>query len=296
MFYLKYVILEFAKNMPEERERKPWIAWEKVLQESGIEVRFSRDAAEFGEKHAEGKNHEGGTLWITDESMRARAYVNEGRAVLGLLTEENGGRGFDGVPFLASDLPETEPEYLDRVYRRQAGIPWDVLETERCILRETAHGDADAFYEIYGEPSITEYMEGLPKDREAFHAWLEDYGKHVYGLLGYGIWTVCRKNGTGDPFVIGRAGLSVREGFDEPELGFVIGKTWQGQALALEVCTAILEYAGKLEIPEVISFAEKGNTAAKGLLLKLGFQEAGEAVLDARECVRFSRRREVLQA
>lgn len=222
----------------------------------------------------EGADQDEASLWITDDERLAKECVARGRPTLGVLTEDNAGQGFDGVSHLVSDLTDVESQYLEKVYRRQAGIPWDVLETERCLLRETTVGDADAFYEIYADPSVTEHVEDLPEDRDAFTAWLRDYAKSVYEFLGYGIWTVCLKQKTLDESmaVIGRAGLTVREGYDAPELGFVIGKPWQGQGLAYEICHAILDYAREQGIPEVIALAEPGNEASLKLLQKLGFQ------------------------
>lgn len=40
--------------------------------------------------------------------------------------------------------------------------------------------------------------------------------------------------------VVGRAGVSHREGFPNPELVFLIGVPWQGRGYAAEVCGVIL--------------------------------------------------------
>ena len=301
MYYLRYVVLRMAQERAHKNQNDlgileagasredPWNTWISSLLAEGIHV-ISAEGAGQGEA----------SLWITDDESFAKECVRCGRPVLGVLTEDNAGQGFDGVSYLVSDLVDVEPQYLEKVYRRQAGIPWDVLETERCLLRETTAGDADAFYEIYADPSVTEHVEDLPGDRDAFTAWLQDYAKSVYEFLGYGIWTVCLKqeimgksmakeksddacveseklgdasmSGKKSLAVIGRAGLTVREGFDAPELGFVIGKPWQGQGLAYEICCAILDYAREQGIPEVIAFAEPGNEASLKLLQKLGFQ------------------------
>ena len=305
MFYLKNVFLEltpeglireFGENLAGEEQGLCGRLgeWTARLRENGIQV-LTEGSGEA-------------VLRITDGAERARAKARIGEPVLGVLRDDLT-QDFDGVRYLVSDLAEVEPEYLEKVYRRQAGIPWDVIETERCILRETALRDADAFYRIYDEPSVTDHLEKLPDDPDAFAAWLEDYAKHVYALLEYGVWTICLKR---DPAkedgpldclgkrdaereaesaaegpVIGRAGLGVREGFETPELGFVIGKPWQGQGLALEVCGAILEYAKVLGIPEVIAFAESENTSSVGLLRRLGFEETGEINLDGKHCLAF---------
>ena len=306
--------------------QEPWESWISSLREAGIRVRMKplREAGIQMPTKPEDLNEAGihvltdpeslesrrACLWITDDAKRAEAYARKGMPVMGVLQEKDSeAQSFDAVSFLVSDLTEVEPDYLEKVYRRQVGIPWEIARTKRCVIRESVAEDAKAFYEIYKDPTVTEFMEDLPKDPDAFAAWLEDYTKHVYSLLEYGIWTICLNpdrnekrlldsscESVGDvdrglikdgEQIIGRAGLTVREGYDAPELGFVIGKPWRGQGLALEVCEAVLEYAKELEIPEVIAFAEAGNAASFGLLHKLGFQEMREVLLDGRTCCMF---------
>ena len=373
MYYLQYVVLQMAQERAHKNQKNRSATgdtWISALLETGIRVisdevicrgkatgsevmTAAAMAAGSMEVTVTGADDfmAGGevfraSLWITDDEHLAKECVKCGRPVLGVLTKENAEQSFEGVSYLVSDLPDVEPQYLEKVYRRQAGIPWDILETERCLLRETTVQDADAFYKIYADPSITEFMEDLPKDRDAYTAWLQDYAKNVYEFFGYGIWTICLKqetlrereateravddwasgseravgawasgsekavgawasgseravgawasgseravgdwasgneksegarlSGGEDLTVIGRAGLTVREGYDSPELGFVIGKSWQGQGLAYEVCSAILEYARELGIPEVIAFAKPENKASLRLLQKLGFRK-----------------------
>ena len=137
------------------------------------------------------------------------------------------------------------------------------------MIRESVIEDVDSFYEIYKDPSITEYMEDLYADRDEEAAYLRDYIKRVYGFYGYGMWTVLeRKSGQ----VIGRAGISLREGSDIPELGFVIGVPWQRQGYAYEVCQAILAYGREeLYFTHFQTLVMKGNEKSKKLCEKLGF-------------------------
>ena len=324
MFYLKYVLLEMTREGQEKTNsisaerpawdsREPWKAWISSLEEVGIRVSLMDETqkASPNDGMEEWKDqNEHAVLWITDDAKRAEEYARQGMPVLGVLQEKDlATQIFDGVPFLVSNLTEVEPEYLEKVYRRQVGLPWEIARTKRCVIRESVAEDAKAFYEIYKDPTVTEFMEDLPKDPKAFTAWLEDYAKHVYSLLEYGIWTICLNpdrnekglldsscESVGDvdrglikdgEQIIGRTGLTVREGYDAPELGFVIGGPWRGQGLALEVCEAVLEYAKELEISEVIAFAEAGNAASFGLLHKLGFHEMREVLLDGRACCMF---------
>lgn len=217
------------------------------------------------------------TLWLTDDAEIAAEHLQSMEPVLVLLHKGNQNQDFSEIKYACEDLTDLPAEYFDRVFCRQRQIPWDILTTERCLVRETVPEDVDDFYRIYREPSITKYMENLYPDRQQELAYIRDYIRNVYEFYGFGVWTVCLKEGEQ---VIGRAGLSYREGFEEPELGFVIGVPWQRQGIAREVCRAILRYGfEELELEAVIAFAEPGNTVSDRLLKSLGFQPAGEETL-----------------
>ena len=113
-------------------------------------------------------------------------------------------------------------------------------------------------------------MEGLFDNPEDEKRYQKDYIEKVYGLMGFGIWTVIRK---GDGRIIGRAGFSIRNGFDDIELGFLIGKDYQRQGYAYEVCSAILEY-GKdtLLFDKVQTLVKAENQVSIHLCEKLGFK------------------------
>ena len=97
---------------------------------------------------------------------------------------------------------------------------------------------------------------------------MQEYIRQVYGFYGYGMWTVQLRSGE----VIGRAGLSVREGYELPELGFVIGRDYQGQGYAEEACRAVLAYGRKeLSFEHVQALVEEENLPSRNLLAKLGF-------------------------
>lgn len=213
-----------------------------------------------------------GLLVITDNGESARSLQANGIVVLAFLHEHNRGESFEGVLYAMENPMELDVDYLEKVYRRHHGIPWEILETERCLLRETTVEDVEAFYQIYQEPSITEYMEDLFQDIDEERQYVRDYIDKVYGFYGFGVWTVIEKaNGE----IIGRAGLSYREGFEDAELGFVIGVPWQGQGYAYEVCHAIMEYGRtELELPVMQAFVEVGNDKSVRLCEKLGMRKA----------------------
>ena len=204
--------------------------WES-LKEANIQVVSLKKAL------MEGAIPRQSTLFVTDCPEVAQKLSTADFPVLGILRKENKDASFSGVRYLAEGWESITPSYLERVYRRCRGLPWQILETKRCILRETIEADVDAFYRIYEEPSITAFMENLFADREEEIRYTADYRKNMYEFYGYGIWSVILKE-TGE--VIGRAGLDMRRGFEEPELGFVIGVLWQRQGIAEEVCLSLI--------------------------------------------------------
>ncbi len=210
------------------------------------------------------------TLFVTDKGAILQELKRTGRYVIALLEGENGQEDFSGAPYAVTDLAELSLDSFDKAYRRMAGMPWTVLETERCVIRETTVADVDEFYRIYAEPSITYYMDRLYDNPEEERAYAEEYIRKVYGFYGYGMWSIVRKdNGR----VIGRAGLSWREGFDLPEIGFVIEVPCQRMGYAYEVCSAIVEYGmGELEFGGIQALVEPGNAASMGLCRKLGME------------------------
>lgn len=229
---------------------------------------------------AEADMPERGTLYITDSEECYQALRLKGGYVLPYRHERNSGADFTGAFYVVEKLEEAGYETVDMAYRRLAGLPWEILTTKRCIIRETVTEDVESFYQIYAEPDITRYMEDLYSDREEEIAYITEYQKSVYAFYGYGMWTVLTKDGT----VIGRAGVSWREGFDMPELGFVIGVPWQRQGYAYEVCSAILAYAWEeLGFTKVQALVMEGNEKSAALCRKLGFEREENVTLEGEE-------------
>lgn len=225
-----------------------------------------------------------GVLYLTDDERKARELKAAGEAVLIYLHPGNREQDFSGFLFAVEDPEDLETEYIERAYRRLKGLPWNILRTMRCLIRETVPDDVDAFYQIYSHPSITEYMEGLYPDVEEEKQYVREYMEKVYTFFGFGVWTVVEQAaGT----VIGRAGLSYREGFDEPELGFIIGVPWQRRGYAEEVCRAVLAYGwSALEFQRIQALVEVENAPSLRLCEKLGFCWNARLTLGDREYYR----------
>lgn len=211
-------------------------------------------------------------LILTDSPEVAGICRELDVAVAAVLSD--GAKDFPGISYAVTDAENLGESYLERIWQRCRGIPWKICETKRCLVRESIPEDVESFYRIYRDKCITAYMEDLFPDKDAERAYIREYIEKIYGFYGFGMWTVCLRE-TGE--VIGRAGLSMREGFEEPELGYVIGKNWQRQGIATEVCRAVLAYArNELGLERVRALMHPENEASKRLCCKLGFSFAGE--------------------
>ena len=127
--------------------------------------------------------------------------------------------------------------------------------------------------EIYDDDEIRRFVEPLYKDRRAERQYIRDYIANQYRFHEYGLWAVTLKE-SGE--LIGRAGFSVREGYDIPELGYVIGRKYRNSGYAKEALRAIVTY-GKEELGlyDYMAFTDSRNEASVRLLKSLGFVPEG---------------------
>lgn len=281
---LREVVVIMEKQPPEEEaaafkemllEEKTEVVWYTKEREWELEKILA--VLDIKAESEEEKRAKKGILFLSDNKHICSLAVEAGCSCAACITEKNKGESFEGVRYAVEKLGEIDYRYLERVCRRYAKLPWEIRRTKRCIIREMITEDVPSFYEIYKEPSITMYMEGLFPTKEQEIAYVEDYIKNVYEFFEYGLWTVVEKE-SGQ--IIGRAGISWCGETNEVELGYVIAVPFQRQGYAYEVCSAVLQYAKEeLEIEEVAAYIKKENTASVALCRKMGFTAAGEILL-----------------
>lgn len=171
-----------------------------------------------------------------------------------------------GTRYAVESLAELDIEYLERVRRRYNHIPWDIGETDRCLIRELSLSDLPALYELYDKPGMTDYVEPL-YDYETELEYQKAYIENMYGFYEYGMWLVFSKE-TGK--LIGRAGL------EHDELGYMIAPELQNLGYATEVCRFIIDYAREnTDFEELYCRIDERNEASVRLAKKLGFTNSG---------------------
>ena len=167
-----------------------------------------------------------------------------------------------GTRYAVESLAELDIEYLDRVRRRYNHIPWDIGETDRCLIRELSLSDLPALYELYDKPGMTDFVEPL-YDYETELEYQKAYIENMYGFYEYGMWLVFSKE-TGE--LIGRAGL------EHNEMGYMIAPELWNWGYATEVCRFIIDYAREnTDFEELYCRIDERNEASVRLAHKLGF-------------------------
>lgn len=172
------------------------------------------------------------------------------------------------VLFEAEDLNE---DYLRSVFFRKIGKPLEIFRTERLIIREMCLDDMPAYIKLYDSLKSCDFVEKLyPYDEEV--EFVKNYIQNMYTFFGYGLWLVFKKDSNE---LIGRAGIENREidGETKQEIGYLIGKAYQGKGYAYEACQGILDYARTvLNFDELFACVHKENFPSIALAEKLGFR------------------------
>ena len=209
-----------------------------------------------------------------------------GIATLAYMNPEFPNQTYSGVDMIVEGFEEVDADFLEKVYQRYHHIPWTILETDRCVVKELCLDDLDGLFELYADDGMDEFTEGLyPYEEEK--TYQEAYINNMYRFFGYGMWLVFLKD-TGE--LIGRAGLEHREiyGETELELGYLIGKKYQGRGYATEVCEAILAYAKEnTDFLHINCVVQKGNEASIHMAQKLGFEYREDYDIDGKVMHRF---------
>lgn len=234
-----------------------------------------------GEKEIFGEE----TLFLADTKELYAFLKEKGLYVTGYLHSGNEKEKFPGAPCLVMEPQYTDRDSWEKIHERLAGIPWTILTTERCIVREMTEEDLDGLYRMYEDPDARRFLEPLSEDREEERKILRAYISKVYGFYGFGTWSVLEKE-TGR--LIGRAGLSPQaEDPSAVSLGYLIDAPYRGKGLAKEVCLAIRDYAlDMLGFGSVEAVCDRENAASRALLGSMGFTAAGEVLSEGRTMIR----------
>ena len=225
------------------------------------------------------------TLFLCEGGDVLRELLEKGAYAIGYAHADNSAEHFSGAPYIVQEPDLVDADSYVKMYQRAAGLPWTILETKRCLVREFTEEDLDGIYALY-DAQACRFLQPPSADRAREREILRAYIERIYGLYGFGHWAVFLKE---EPDVlIGRIGYSAITSRQEQEaqalglsvfdadFGFLVGAKWRGQGIAEEVSRALLRYGfTELGFTCVRADARNDNAASQHLLTKLGFVPAG---------------------
>ena len=245
-------------------------------------------------------------IYMTCSSHIARTLARQKLPCIFVEENQEDVYGVDMIVAKEDEDWKQDHPFLERIWRRHYQMPWIIAETQRLLIRESTLEDLSAFLSMYEEekdnPDVKPFL-GEPEKE------LGAYIQNCYGIYGYGLWTLIKKE---DGQVIGRIGFepahagnsemlgtsempgnsempgtsempetSEMPGTSEtcpaPYLGYLIRKAYRHQGYAREAARAVLSY-GKKELGfETVALAtSQSNKGSRKLADQLGFLMVGE--------------------
>ena len=157
---------------------------------------------------------------------------------------------------------------MENYYKRPPGASvTPLIMTGRLELRPFRPEDAAELHEIFSDPATHTIGEGPFTSLAQTAAWIGRRGEteRRHGLLWY---AVCGRAGGR---MLGNCGLFAgRTGGAEPEIGYEIRRSRQGQGLATESAQAVLDDALASGIRRVWATIRPHNTASLRVSAKIG--------------------------
>ena len=146
------------------------------------------------------------------------------------------------------------------------------LQTERLILRRFTEADADALYELDGDPEVMRFVTGgksTPRDEietEVLPAFLDYYER----FAGFGFWAAIEKS-TGEFLGWFHFRPPPSGGSDEVELGYRLRRSAWGKGYATEGSRALIRKGfTEFGVERVVAETMAVNIASRRVMEKSG--------------------------
>ena len=215
------------------------------------------------------------TLYIADSERLLRQLQDPGAAFCGYSHSGNTSQNLKRADYILMEPQWVDRDSLVKIWQRQRHLPWTILETARCEVREFVPEDLEAIRALYDEEAVR-FLEAPSEDTAKEKKILEAYIDRVYRLCGYGHWAVLSRQ-TGE--LVGRIGFSFPNSpapgpAPDASFGYLVRKDWRGKGIAREVCAALIEYGfSQLGFERIGADTALSNTASDKILRSFGFRE-----------------------
>ncbi len=160
-----------------------------------------------------------------------------------------------------------------------------VFETERLIVRHFTADDHDNYFALHGDPVVMQYIRPA-KTREECYAFLNEFvlGAAPHPFMGR--WVVNEK--CSGKFVGSFVIIPIPDDKEKIQLGYSLVPEFWGKGFATELTKEGLHYfRTQTPLEEIYAVTESPNTASKNVLLKAGFQPAGNRKEGEKELLLF---------
>lgn len=224
-------------------------------------------------------------LCLVERDREEQMALDLGLFCVGYLNPELPQEQLSGCRILIEGFQEIDRIFLENIHTRAQGLPVQIAETDRLLIREMTLSDLDGINALYREePSISLSPE-LSLDRQEEEEKIRAYIAYMYGLYQFGMWVVIEKKSCK---MIGRAGFGIADylNFSEIDMDYLIGKKYRRRGYGEEACRAVLAYGKQiLDFRQVSAYIDKDNKNSRYLIEKLGFyQERSFAYQEHRLC------------
>ena len=118
-------------------------------------------------------------LYIADSERLLRQLQDLGAASCGYSHSGNGGQAPKRADYILMEPQWVDRDSLVKIWQRQRRLPWTILETARCVVREFVPEDLEAIRALYDEEA-ERFLEAPSEDTEKERKILEAYIDRVY--------------------------------------------------------------------------------------------------------------------
>ncbi len=226
-------------------------------------------------------------LCLVETDREEETALSQGFFCVGYLNPELETQRLSGCRILLEGFEEVDAPFLQNVYTRALGLPVQIAETKRLLIREMTLADLDDINALYQESEFTGFLQPSGLDRQEEEEKIRAYITYMYGLYQFGMWVVIEKE-SGN--LIGRVGFGIADylDFSEIDMGYLIGAQYRRKGYAEEASRAALDYAGRiLEFPQVSAYIDSENLISLHLIEKLGFCRKKEFMYQGRGLCRY---------
>ena len=143
------------------------------------------------------KLHAEEVLLITPTDAGIQAAVRAHMAVAAYADPAFPGQSYAGAWMVIEGFEEVDDEFLERIFQRCHGQPWEIARTKRCVIRELSLEDLPALEKLYQKEGVTWRLdadgERIPGFIEPLFAkekekkYQQAYITNMYGYYGYGM-------------------------------------------------------------------------------------------------------------